>query len=53
MNGTVTNLQDLASQIREATDTINTASKEIAAGNSDLSQHADQRAISSSNMRTC
>jgi methyl-accepting chemotaxis protein len=36
LNGTVTNLKELVGQIKDATDTINTASKEIASGNSDL-----------------
>lgn len=40
------NLRDIVVRIKESTDTINTASKEIAAGNSDLSQRTEEQASS-------
>ncbi len=46
MNGTVENLKVLVGEIVDATDTINTASKEIASGNSDLSQRTEEQASS-------
>ncbi|MDP2759712.1 MAG: methyl-accepting chemotaxis protein [Sideroxyarcus sp.] len=46
VNGTVTNLKQLVGEIKDATDTINTAAKEIAAGNSDLSQRTEEQASS-------
>ncbi|MDP2694629.1 MAG: methyl-accepting chemotaxis protein, partial [Gallionella sp.] len=46
INGTVENLKQLVGEIKDATDTINTASKEIAAGNSDLSQRTEEQASS-------
>jgi methyl-accepting chemotaxis protein len=46
VNTTVHNLQDLVHQIREAIDSISTASKEIAAGNLDLSQRTEEQAAS-------
>jgi len=45
-NLTANKLKDIVLQIQEATDTINTASKEIAMGNSDLSQRTEQQASS-------
>ncbi len=45
-NRTVTNLQDIIREIRVATDSINTAAKEIAAGNMDLSARTEQQAAS-------
>ncbi|MFZ2301984.1 MAG: MCP four helix bundle domain-containing protein, partial [Gallionella sp.] len=42
LNGTVNNLKELVGQIKDATDTINTASKEIASGNADLSQRTEE-----------
>ena len=45
-NVTVKNLVEIISQIREATDAINTAAKEIAMGNADLSQRTEQQASS-------
>ncbi len=46
MNGTVENLTALISEIKNATDMINTASQEIAAGNNDLSHRTEQQAAS-------
>ncbi len=43
-NMTVDNLAGLISQIRETTDTINTASREIAQGNQNLSSRTEQQA---------
>jgi methyl-accepting chemotaxis protein len=43
-NNTVENLKEIIGQIRDATDTINTAAKEIAAGNSDLSHRTELQA---------
>ncbi|MFA6921272.1 MAG: methyl-accepting chemotaxis protein [Gallionella sp.] len=45
-NTTSDKLREIIGQIRDATDTINTAAKEIAAGNSDLSQRTEQQASS-------
>jgi methyl-accepting chemotaxis protein len=45
-NGAVANLTDIIQQIKEATDAINTASKEIAMGNADLSQRTEEQASS-------
>ncbi len=45
-NATVENLKEIISQIVEATETINTAAREIAAGNSDLSQRTELQASS-------
>ncbi len=45
-NSTVDKLKGIITQIREATDAIDTASKEIAAGNSDLSQRTEEQASS-------
>ncbi|MBI3223011.1 MAG: Tar ligand binding domain-containing protein [Nitrosomonadales bacterium] len=45
-NTTVDKLKEIIGQIRDATDTINTAAKEIAAGNSDLSQRTEEQASS-------
>lgn len=45
-NTTVEKLTDIISRIKEATDSINTASKEIAAGNNDLSHRTEQQAAS-------
>ena len=46
INGTVENLKVLVGEIRDATDTINTASREIAAGNTNLSQRTEEQASS-------
>jgi methyl-accepting chemotaxis protein len=46
VNGTVENLKVLIGEIKDATDTINTASKEIAQGNTDLSQRTEEQASS-------
>ena len=46
LNGTVENLKALVGEIKDSTDTINTASQEIAAGNNDLSQRTEQQAAS-------
>lgn len=46
MNDTGDNLKSLVSDIRVATDTINTAAKEIAAGNNDLSHRTEEQAAS-------
>ncbi|MFT3931716.1 MAG: methyl-accepting chemotaxis protein [Spongiibacteraceae bacterium] len=43
-NNTVTSLTQMLLQIREATETINTASNEIASGNADLSARTEQQA---------
>ncbi len=45
-NATAEKLKSIVLQIKEATDTINTAAKEIAAGNSDLSQRTEENASS-------
>ena len=45
-NGTVDKLTSMITQIKQATDSINTASKEIAAGNLDLSRRTEQQAAS-------
>ncbi|WP_284700241.1 methyl-accepting chemotaxis protein [Leeia speluncae] len=45
-NETAEKLSEIVTQIREATDTINTAAKEIAAGNQNLSQRTEQQAAS-------
>lgn len=45
-NTTVDRLRDIVRQIKEATDAINTAAKEIAAGNADLSQRTEEQASS-------
>jgi methyl-accepting chemotaxis protein len=45
-NATVSQLEQLVTRIREATDAINTASHEIAAGNADLSERTEQQASS-------
>ena len=45
-NMTVDNLQDIIFSIKEATDAINTAAKEIAAGNQDLSGRTEEQASS-------
>ncbi len=46
VNGTVENLKVLVGEIKDATDTINTASREIAQGNTDLSQRTEEQASS-------
>ncbi len=46
INTTVDNLKELVAQLKASIDTINTASKEIAAGNSDLSQRTEEQASS-------
>lgn len=43
-NNTVTSLTQMLLQIREATETINTAANEIASGNADLSSRTEQQA---------
>jgi methyl-accepting chemotaxis protein len=45
-NTTAEKLGEIISQIREASDTINTAAKEIATGNNDLSRRTEQNASS-------
>jgi methyl-accepting chemotaxis protein len=45
-NGTSAHLQEIVSQIREATDSINTAAREIASGNADLSGRTESQASS-------
>ena len=45
-NATSSQLKEIIGQIVAATDTINTASREIAAGNSDLSQRTEEQASS-------
>jgi methyl-accepting chemotaxis protein len=45
-NLTVAKLTEIVGQIRESTDAINTASKEIAQGNTDLSSRTEQQASS-------
>ncbi|TAN51099.1 MAG: PAS domain-containing protein [Methylococcaceae bacterium] len=45
-NTTVARLTEIIGQIKEATDLINTASKEIAMGNADLSQRTEEQASS-------
>ncbi len=45
-NGTAARLQEIVSQIREATDAINTAAREIASGNADLSSRTENQAAS-------
>ena len=46
MNGTVDNLKALVGEIKESSDTIGTAAKEIAAGNNDLSHRTEEQAAS-------
>ena len=46
INTTVGNLEKLVTEIKNSVDAINTASKEIAAGNSDLSQRTEEQASS-------
>ena len=45
-NGTTQRLQEIVSQIREASDAINTAAREIASGNTDLSGRTESQAAS-------
>jgi methyl-accepting chemotaxis protein len=45
-NGTTERLQEIVSQIREATDAIHTAAREIASGNADLSGRTESQASS-------
>jgi len=45
-NATSERLSEIVSQIREATDAINTAAREIASGNSDLSSRTESQASS-------
>ncbi|MFW2131928.1 methyl-accepting chemotaxis protein [Ectothiorhodospira haloalkaliphila] len=45
-NKTVARLRDLIGQIKESVDAINTASREIAVGNTDLSQRTEEQASS-------
>ena len=45
-NLTVENLTEIVGQIKESTESINVASKEIASGNSDLSNRTEQQAAS-------
>jgi len=45
-NATSERLQEIVSQIREATDSINTAAREIASGNADLSGRTEAQASS-------
>lgn len=46
MNGTVENLRRLVEDIKDCTVNINTAAKEIAAGNNDLSHRTEEQAAS-------
>ncbi|MFI3155929.1 MAG: methyl-accepting chemotaxis protein [Methylococcaceae bacterium] len=46
MNSTVENLRGLVGEIKESTTHINTAAKEIAAGNNDLSHRTEEQAAS-------
>ena len=46
INGLVQSMVDVLSMIRESSDTITTAAKEIASGNADLSQRTEQQASS-------
>ncbi|WP_333872865.1 methyl-accepting chemotaxis protein [Methylobacter sp.] len=46
MNGTVANLRELVEEIKDSTTNINTAAKEIAAGNNDLSHRTEEQAAS-------
>ncbi|MGZ5054417.1 MAG: methyl-accepting chemotaxis protein [Methylobacter sp.] len=46
MNGTVENLRGLVGDIKDSTVNINTAAKEIAAGNNDLSHRTEEQAAS-------
>jgi methyl-accepting chemotaxis protein len=46
VNATVIKLQDIIGQIRESTDAINTAAREIASGNVDLSSRTENQASS-------
>lgn len=46
MNGTVENLRELVGEIKDSTININTAAKEIAAGNNDLSHRTEEQAAS-------
>ncbi|MGZ5027474.1 MAG: methyl-accepting chemotaxis protein [Methylobacter sp.] len=46
VNVTVENLRSLVGEIKEASDTISTAAKEIASGNNDLSHRTEQQAAS-------
>jgi len=46
MNGTVQNLRSLVGEIKDSTIHINTAAKEIAAGNNDLSHRTEEQAAS-------
>ena len=46
MNGTVENLRSLVGEIKDSTVNINTAAKEIAAGNNDLSHRTEEQAAS-------
>jgi methyl-accepting chemotaxis protein len=45
-NSTVEKLKEIVSQIQKASETINTAAKEIAAGNNDLSHRTEEQAAS-------
>lgn len=45
-NTTVVNLRNLIGEIKQSTDSINTAAKEIAAGNNDLSHRTEEQAAS-------
>jgi methyl-accepting chemotaxis protein len=45
-NATAENLSQIISEIKNAADTINTAAREIAAGNNDLSQRTEEQASS-------
>jgi len=46
VDSTVDNLQGIISSIKQATDAINTAAREIAAGNADLSSRTEEQASS-------
>ena len=45
-NGAIDNLQNIIAQIRIASDSINTAAREMAEGNTDLSQRTEEQAAS-------
>ena len=46
INALIDNMSEIITQIKESSDTINTAAKEIAQGNADLSQRTEEQASS-------